>query len=217
LVALALCGLLACVGAQAAPETLMEWRFDQAGELEGWGLPSHVADLRVEDGAMRGTITGRDPFVISPRFGLAATPWQSIEVRLRTNCGGGAQVFWTNTTETQYGGFSSRKNTSFTAIGDGQWHEYRIRPYWHTEKRIILLRLDLPMPKATDGPRTFAVDYIRIVGDEPDTAATRTEWDFADPDQAWAEDPDAPGSLTSGPVRIPVGERFWVSVEMSTR
>lgn len=213
----AVCLLTAAHCGPVQGATLIEWRFDRPGDLEGWGQANHVTDLRVADGALCGTITGRDPFVRSPQFEIPATPWQRIELRLRTNCAGGAQVFWTNTTETRYGGFSPQKNTSFAVVGDGQWHEYRIRPWWHTEGRIILLRLDLVPAPDDGGPYTFALDYLRVVEEEAGPGVTRTEWDFTDPEQVWAADADAPGALTSGPVRIPTDDRFWVVVEMSAR
>lgn len=215
---------------QADGGTLIEWRFDGT-EPEGRGRPNHVADLRTEDGALQGRAVDWDPFVVSPQFEIAATAWQVIELRLRTDRGGGAEVFWTGTTQSQYGGFTPGKSTRFEVIGDGEWHTYRLRPWWHTEGRIILLRLDLPRA-APDAPTDFAVDFLRIVDlGEPAGAVTEPRWDFTDGAAGWSAEGDlsaeptadglhvrvgpAGGSLMSGPLRIPVGERFWAAVELS--
>jgi len=218
--------------AQDAGRTLIEWRFD-AGDLEGWGRPNHIADLRVEDGAMQGTIADWDPFVVAPRFDIPATAWQAVEVRLRTDLGGAAEVFWTNTTETQFGGFSPGKETKFDVIGDDQWHTYRVRPYWHTEGRIILLRLDLPRPEASEaGQRTFAVDWVRIVDlGEPADVGADTRWDLRETPGAWVGADGATAEVTADglrlqvgeqgggivgpPLRVPTDDRFWVSIAMA--
>lgn len=222
----------AIAAAQDDGRTLIEWRFDD-GDLEGWGRPNHITDLRVEDGAMTGVIADWDPFVIGPQFDIPATAWQVIEVRLKTDLGGKGELFWTNTTETQFGGFSPGKETAFQVIGDGRWHTYRVRPYWHTEGRIILLRLDLPRSEPADaGRRSFAVDFIRIVDlGEPAQAGAETHWDLRARPDAWRAEGgatvestaeglrvqlgDEPGSITAPPLRLPVEARFWVSIEMS--
>ncbi len=224
----------ACLHGQESKRALIEWQFDQPGDLEGWGGPNHVAELRAEDGAMQGRIMDWDPFVRSPQFEVPATPWQFIEVRLRTDCGGDAEFFWTNTTQSKYDGFSPGKETHFPVIGDNDWHVYQVYPYWHAEKKIILLRLDLPKPAPAEaGKRTFAVDYIRIVDlGGPPTVRTRAEWDFRKAPAEWTATQDvshrateqgievtmgedASGAILSEPLRCPVDDRFWVSVEMA--
>ncbi|MEA3403732.1 MAG: glycoside hydrolase family 99-like domain-containing protein [Armatimonadota bacterium] len=228
--------LLCCSAAAQQEQTLMQWQFEEG--LEGWGKANHVEDLRVEDGAMQGRIMDWDPFVTSPQFEIPATAWQVIEVRLKTDCPGTAEFFWTNTTRSRFGGFSPGKETRFEVTGDGQWHVYRVRPYWHTEERIILLRLDLPrretegLPEAEARP-TFAVDYIRIVDlGEPASESRENAWDFSQAAEGWAATGDASaeatdeglrvqvsqegdGGIVSGPLRLPVEDRFWVFIEMA--
>jgi hypothetical protein len=222
----------ACLHAQGNQRTLIEWTFDK--DAEGWGGPNHISDLRVQDGALQGRIMDWDPFVRSPEFDIPATPWQTVEVRLKTDCAGGGEVFWTGTTQSQYGGFSPGKETPFTIIGDNEWHVYQVRPYWHREGKIVLLRLDLPRPDPADnGKKTFAVDYIRVT--EPvEAAAPQTEahWDFTKSAGGWtggngatAEKTDAglrivmgddpTGAAMSSPLQAPVDDRMWVSVEMA--
>jgi hypothetical protein len=224
----------ACAHGQDGRRTLIEWRFDTAGALEGWTGSGHVADLRVEGGSLAGRIMDWDPFAHSPQFEIPATPWQFVEVRLKTDSGGEAELFWTNTTESQYGGFSPDKKTRFTVTGDGEWYVYHVYPYWHKEEKIILLRLDLPRPEPSDaGNKAFAVDYIRIVDlGQPSAAETGAEWDFTTIPGNWSSTYDTSlratrdgirvtvgaspdGAILSGPLRSPVGDRFLVALEMS--
>jgi len=225
LVALVIC--CASLRAQGNTRALIEWTFDQ--DAQGWGAANHISDLHVADGALQGRIMDWDPFLRGPEFEISATPWQIIEVRMKTDCGGGGEVFWTNTTESPYGGFSPGKETPFTILGDGQWHTYQIRPYWHKEGKIILLRLDFAKPDPADaGKKTFAVDTIRIV--EPTEAAspqTQAAWDFTKGAAGWTggeatatglqfvtgDDPQA--ALLSAPLRVPLGDRTWVSLRMT--
>jgi len=221
----------AAVGAE---KTLIEWRFDKDGDLEGWTQSNHVADLRVEGGALCGRITNWDPFVRSPQFEIPASPWQRIDVRLKTDCGGEAEFFWTNTTKSKYGGFSPGKETRFGVYGDGRWHVYHVFPFWQKEGKIVLLRLDLPRPPEQDyGKRSFAVDWIRIVDlGEPASATSRRQWRFpedaseftpvgsarmvrrSDGIEVWTGGPPASG-VQSKPMNLSVEDAgWWVTVEM---
>ncbi len=172
--AFALLAILACVQSLAA-ETVAEWNFDS--DLQGWGPPGglqHIADLRVENGAMHGRITGNDPFVHSPLMSVPASLSQQIELRLRTDAPGTAQIFFTNTTETQYGGFSPGQSISFQLIADGEWHDYTVQPYWEALGTLIKLRLDLPhLTKSDLGRYTFDADSIRITQAQSDLETVR--------------------------------------------
>lgn len=175
---------LALAVAAAEPTVLKEWRFDTPADSEGWVAANHISELTVADGALQGRIDDWDPFLIGPRFELPVTPWQVVEVRLRTDDGGIGELFWTNTTETEYQGFSPGKETGFDIIGDGQWHEYRIYPYWQAEGQIILIRLDFPRVSAPG--KTFAVDWVRIVDLGAQVVTTATSWDFTQGLQGWS-------------------------------
>jgi len=229
-------GLVAVLAssAQAAPRTVVEWTFDTSGDALQWEKANHVADLRVEGGALQGRILDWDPFVIGPQFEIPARFHQRIEVRLKTDCDGTAEFFWSGTTETEYGGFSPGKQTPFRVTGDGEWHTYHVYPYWESEEKIILLRLDLPRsPEDAKGQRTFAVHSIRIVDlGEANVRTTGLDWDLSADPAAWEASPDAvlkdgPAGLVleigkapaahvfSRAVKAPVDDRFWVHLEMA--
>lgn len=159
----------------AAPVVVKEWKFDQ--DLEGWSSWNHMQDVRAADGSLQAQLTDWDPFIKSPQFEIPATPWQVVEIRLKTDDGGDGEIFWTNTTDTPYQGFSPGKETHFQVIGDNQWHDYRLYPYWQGEGKIILLRLDLPA--ARGGGKSFALDSIRIVDLGAQAPVAASEWNFA--------------------------------------
>jgi hypothetical protein len=219
--------------APAQPTTLVEWRFDRPNDLDGWTQSNHVRDLRVEQGALQGRIMDWDPFVRSPQFEITATPYQRVELRMKSDCGGAGELYWTGTTESPYGGFSPEKRTSFQIIGDGAWHEYQIDPFWQNERKIILLRLDFARPEESDyGKKSFAVDSIRIVDlGQPEVFTGEAAWDFTRGALGWhaslgasvqptseglrfASGPSAASALRSGALRCPIGDNFWVHVEM---
>lgn len=167
----------------AAPQVVKEWKFDAAGDVEGWGNFNHMKDVTAAEGSLQGQLTDWDPFIKSAQFEIAATPWQVVDIRLKTDCGGGGEIFWTNTTDTPYQGFSPGKETQFTVIGDNQWHTYRLYPYWQGEGKIILLRLDLPNAKG--GGKSFAVDSVSIVDLGAQEAVKATDWDLTKGAQGW--------------------------------
>ena len=110
--ALALCAAAAVVatGAKAAgaPQTtLHEWTFG-SGTLEGWQPARHLTVAEVRDGIVHGTIAGHDPQMISPPLELPATPYQEVWVRLRSGRNGRGELFYTNTFEGEFRGFSGQ-------------------------------------------------------------------------------------------------------------
>ncbi len=224
---------LCCATTLAEHTTLVEWNFDKSDDIKSWAHPNHIEDLRIEDGALSGRIMDWDPFVRGPVFEIPATPYQRIEMRIKTDCDGSGDLFWTNTTKSKYGGFSPGKQTPFRIIGDGAWHEYHVYPFWHKEERIVLLRLDFPKPSEADnGKKTFAVDYLRIVDlGEPQVLTTQPEWDFASGVLGWhgvegggieetndgarfVSGENARAYMVSGALRCPIQDNFWVHVEM---
>jgi hypothetical protein len=177
-------------GAALAWRTLAEWTFDQPGQSEGWRANSEIKEARVADGAWSGLTTGDDPILeLSTLLSLPTAPWQAIEVRMQADYDGPAEFFWSNTTQTKYGGFSPTKVTPFRVVGDGQWHTYRVYPGWHPEGRIVRLRFDL------HGGARFKVDWIRVL--EPPAARPRpaARFDFSHGAEDWQ--PTGRGGLTA--------------------
>ncbi len=144
----------------AAPSIQLVWEFDTPGNLQGWQPNGHLRDVRVEGGMLRAVVTDWDPILVRELDPpIPATPTQTVEVRIEAPARGAGELFWTGTTAGTYGGFEQEKATPI-AIEPGV-HVYRLRPFWHAEKQIVKLRLDLPAKAAADA--AYGVDYIRIL------------------------------------------------------
>ena len=79
-----------------------------------------------------------------------------MEICLKSTAPAVAELYWTETLEGPYGGFSPEKHRLFHTSGDGEFHVYRIWPFWHAARKIIRLRFDPP------NTGEFAVRWIRV-------------------------------------------------------
>ncbi len=165
--------------AWSAENVVVEWRFDSQDASRGWVANGHIRDVEVSGGALYGETTDWDPMLLGPTFAIPATPTQRVEIKLRTPHGGRGQLFWTQTLEGRYGGFSQQKACDFVTRSDDAFQVVRIDPFWHAAGKIVRLRLDLP---ATG---KFAVAWVRIV-DAGSLASTDSRaWRFASDAQGW--------------------------------
>ena len=223
---LLLCVACLSVGA-GEPEALIAWEFNTGGDAEGWSLASgHLKDAKVAKGCLSARVVNWDPMFVGPTFEIPARQGQWIETRMRADHSGTAEFFWTNTLQTQYGGFSPGKQTPFRVNGDGRWHVYRVFPGWAAEKKIIKLRLDLPRDEGF-----YEVDYVRVM-EHPPGAAVEPVWEFEKGAEGWAfeddeEKPEVRGGvlsfrsgaaarrLLSPPVGFEAEGRFFATVRMS--
>lgn len=174
-------------------EPIMSWDFNTPGDLEGWTQQNSLANTTVADGVLTTTVVDWDPSIAHTVFErpLAATPTQVIELRMTSPVAGRGEFYWTNTTESPYGGFSPGKETLFD-VKPG-WQVYHVRPFWQGEKQIIKLRLDLPdIKKGEQADQTYHIDTIRILdpGSAPPVPAN---WDFGAGAASWGV--DGAGSL----------------------
>jgi hypothetical protein len=165
---------------QGRPRIVAEWTFDRDGDMQGWQPNSHLTGVTVTNGVLACRAVGSDPILeLRPLLDLPTSPWQMIEVRLRSSQSGPCEFFWSNTTQGRYGGFSQDKTTRFQVDGDGQWHTYRLLPFWHRERKLVRLRLDV-----YDGT-SFTVDFIRVLELAMPPPASRAEFDFTRGLQGW--------------------------------
>src|SRR5690349_14899965 len=138
-----LCSLTSslCVG---GPQTLAEWTFNRPGDLRGWQPNAHLTNVVVANGAVSCRAIGPDPiFEFIPLVNFKASPRQIVEIRLRADRDGTAELFWSNTSTGIYGGFAQEKSTRFNVRGDKAWHTYRLLPCWQQEAKIVRLRFDV--------------------------------------------------------------------------
>lgn len=157
----------------AAPDRLLDWSFDSATNTQGWS--SAGGKMEFDEEAMR--FTGPTCRMISPVFDLETSPWQLLEIEIKTDKSGAARLFFSDTTEEPYGGFREKWHRHITMIGDGQYHKYIILPCWHDLKKIIHIRLDPPGAEN-------AVKSIRIMDIQPQKTSD-TAWTFAETGNGW--------------------------------
>ena len=101
------------------------------------GLRFSLDLARVEDGALQGRSVDWDPILLGPVFELETSPTQVLEVRMRCERTGQAELFWTETLDGKYGGFSQEKYTAFSVAGGDEFRDYRVYPFWHAKKKVI--------------------------------------------------------------------------------
>lgn len=207
--------LLWTASAGADDKTLIAWRFDKPGELQGWQVGGLIADAAVRDGALHGRATGSDPIIFSPTFEIAAAPAQYVEICLKDTAPAMAELYWTETLEGQYGGFSPEKHRLFHTQGDGQFQVYRIWPFWHAAKKIIRLRFDPP------NAGEFDLQWIRIAQQAEAVSSAATAWSRDELRSQWQASGDVAGDaqgpiVLSPPVAIRAADNPFVCVRLAT-
>lgn len=150
-------------------ETVKQWAFNTDGDQEGWTQANCLRDVVVEDGVLRGIVTGRDPFIVVTGLDIPARPWNVFQARLRIVqdeplLQRAGELFYANSNEGPYGGFSQAKTGKWTAPDANTWEVVRIYPFWSNEGNIIKLRLDFPAPAENQINKALVeVDWIEVV------------------------------------------------------
>lgn len=125
--------------------------------LKGWTQGMHQVDRgEVVAEGLRIACGGADTHIYSPEFKVASRATQEVVFRARGNKTGTGELFWMAPGQ----GPTQKLSCSFEWIGDGEWHEYRLRPYWQGEKEIGKLRLDFPA--SAGGSGVYEIERISI-------------------------------------------------------
>ncbi|HOX38601.1 MAG TPA: glycoside hydrolase family 99-like domain-containing protein [Candidatus Brocadiia bacterium] len=167
---------------------VIAWEFDKDGDSQGWNHNEQLKDVKVAEGFHHSRAIGQDPILSGPLFEIPASPWQWIEVRARCDRAGQVQIFWTETTEGKYEGFSENKLLTFSVKGNNEWNTYRLLPFWHRFGKIVRIRFDSFSDAKMD------VDYIRVMEGAPAVPPSPVaEWDFSAPGAfpGWFADPQS--------------------------
>lgn len=87
-------------------------------ELNGvqWISAFQADDLHIQDGLMKFTSQGYDPYLETRDWRIDAGRYDAVRVRLAVTGGTDAQLFWAP--------WSERRSVTFTVIPDGRMHEY---------------------------------------------------------------------------------------------
>ena len=180
-------GFLLGFSAAQNPSVVQSWDFSDPDVSAKWPHRNYLKDFVVDQGCFSATVSGGDPFVISPDVDFPATSFQYVEIELKTNSGGQGELFYTGNTEGPFGGLSQQKSLTWPVVGDNQWHTYRVHPDWLGEGRIKRFRVDFPAPVYRDGiePK-IELKAIRIVQLNPENAANVTpDWNFNAQTEGW--------------------------------
>ena len=148
--------ILAAAVAASCMAGTVEWDTPEA--LASWTKRGHeVASVSVKDGALHVVCGGADTHLYSGTFDIASSAAQEVVFRAKGSASGTGELFWMAPGK----GATQAQSASFEWIGDGEWHDYRVRPFWQGEPRIGQLRLDFPVAAANGG--VFDVSSIGIV------------------------------------------------------
>ena len=210
----------------AEPQALVGWTFGDEGSKRWTKQANHCKEVRIENGVLKGVIAGIDPFLTSPGFSIAATAGQAVEFRAKCAVSGKGELFWVPAGAT---GAQQKWSASFDWIGDGAWHDYRVRPFWQGEKRIGAIRLDFVNGQGAD--TAFEVSSVRIVeeagpahaGEPAWSGAALAEWSGTEGGEAAVKDgalifrsaKKGTGALLSPRLAVDADAAFVVAVEMA--
>ncbi len=193
--------------AVAEPVYVKEWLFDTPEQIEVWSQKTNdIKNIHLEEGALMGTLDGGDPWLTSPAAPFKASPWQAVEIELKTDLGGDGQLYYTDTPNSPDDGFFADRLCLFTIVGDNQWHTYTVYPFWQTET-ILKLRLDFPhfITAEDKGHKSFAVRQLRILDFGHETPPPMVPlWKFANGAAGWEA---LSGQATTSPEGLAVSRQ----------
>jgi hypothetical protein len=143
------------------PLPTIDFQFNTASDIEGWGGFSSLTAPVVADGTLTLTFAGADPFLVRTFLRLQPDQYTKIRVRMKLASGNPeGQFFWTSAAEP---GFADTKYLNFPILPDGQWHEYLIPVGEHARwkgQAIRGIRLDPTTGDATPGSKV-EIDWIK--------------------------------------------------------
>jgi Bacterial TSP3 repeat len=130
--------------------------YDFNADAQSWGTASpHVSGFRWEEGKLKGSSTGNDPYITSPAISVANLG--GVAVQVKSSVTTQFAISWT-TTE---GGFSSTRTAALPVTNAGWqtlYFDLRANPRW-AGKTITGLRLD---PGAVTG-QNFEIDSVVLL------------------------------------------------------
>ena len=148
------------------PSLPMEWRGER---LADWWKNEDIAEMHVEGNSLKGLVTGRDAQLhVKLAQPLEPKGNRFFTFRMKAPCGGNCQLFWIHRGAK---GPSEAFQKTFPIIGDGTWHDYKVRPGWSGPEKISVLRFDFPSTFLGGTPFELADIAVVEEGDEVDFLA----------------------------------------------
>jgi hypothetical protein len=142
-----------------APQLKTGWEFE--ADAEGW-VEGNSCAVSGQDGALKITATGADPYAISGPSDLNANRSRSLTARVRLSAGTAVGLFWRSTVSP---GWGPDKEAKVDVPADGAWHEVTFDLSQHAlwSGKVTQIRLDLE-PADVPAGTTLEVDWVRPVG-----------------------------------------------------
>ncbi len=136
------------------PVLIPDWPFK--ADLEGWDVGQNLKSLEWKDGCLVAVASNNDPAITSAVNNVEAAKHPILEIRMKMDADGPAQLFWGGTN----GPITEANSQRFEAKGDNRFHTYTIylsrNPNW--KGTVSILRFD---PNSVTGSTTM-IDYIRL-------------------------------------------------------
>ena len=108
------------LSAQEAPSAI---RWDFNDDLQGWTPNSSCKNAHIENGVLKATIRGEDPFILSPKLSFKPSFRHGVRIRLKSTRSTTGQLFFAPTTDGPYGGFSEANSLRFRFFGGQGWQD----------------------------------------------------------------------------------------------
>jgi hypothetical protein len=110
---------IACLFRNVDAQTVQEFDFTHSSAMEGWIATHDLAPLKFTAAGMEATITGVDPYLQGPARNYPAGEPLWMNVRIKSECGGNAQVFFFQNGPTE------DKSVHFF-VPSGDWRDLRV-------------------------------------------------------------------------------------------
>jgi hypothetical protein len=201
---------LMLLGSFGSFNAVQEWDFTDAGVTTVWQANAHFADLAVKEDGLHTHAVAWDPFFTCTAVDIAASPSQCVLIRIKADMAGRGQLFWTGDTSGQYGGLSESKRTDFSVAASDEYQDIYLFPFWHTEKNIRGLRLDL-----YEGG-TFAIQRVAILERSEAAVTAATTWHPVNEANGWNV-LNKSTLLTSPPLSVSTTNVGWLSLALDAK
>ena len=194
---------LICSIALNAQEASSSVQWDFRDGLQNWTPNNSIKNARAEDGILKATTLGNDPFFLSPKISFKPSFRHGIKIRMKSSRSSTGQLFFAPTTEGPYNGFSETNSLRFRFFGGQDWQDIVLHPFWNQFQEIVRLRLDI------DGELDVEIDSITITSSEDTEISSETKWTFQT--TSTRNGPSAPMARYSHPCSASISSRRHTS------